>query len=130
MSVTDLLLEELVNIDRTRKELKSDLDKLNSERAIIEAKILDTWEQTGTSQQKVDGSTIYLHGQKWAKPKDGDRAAVVKVLELLGMHDFVNFNTQSLSGYCREQEKQDSPLPPELEAVLEFSEDWKVKVRL
>jgi hypothetical protein len=124
------LLSELVNIDRTRKELKSDLDTLNQERAVIEARILDIWEKEGTTQQKVDGSTIYLHGQKWAKPLDGNRAAVVKALEFLGMHDFVNFNTQSLSGYFRECEKNDTPVPDELASVIEFSEDWKVKVRL
>ena len=130
MSTTSLLLSELVNIDRTRKELKADLDTLNKERAAIEAKILDIWEREGTSSQKVDGSTIYLSSQKWAKPLDGNRQAVVQALESLGMDDFVNFNTQSLSGYCREQEREGLELPEALAAVLEFSEDWKVKVRL
>lgn len=123
------LLEEIVEIDRARKRLKGELDALNDARAIIEEQLLTEWEMESVTSTKVSGVTIYLHSQKWATPKNGNRQAVVGVLELLGMEEFVTFNTQTLSSYVRGLEKEGEELPPELAEVIEVREDFKIKTR-
>ena len=125
----DSFLSDLVELDRARKRLKAELAEVETARKVLEATILDEWERTGTSSIKVDGITIYLSSQRWVKPKDGDRQAVVKVLEVLGMTEMINFNSQTLSSYVREILDTDQVIPPELETVIEVTEDFKIKTR-
>lgn len=122
------LLDELVAIDQARKDLKQELDTLNEERARLEGLILTHFESEGVTQIKRDDATIYLHTRKWWKPINGNRQAVVKVLESLELDDMVTFNTTTLSSYCNELQRDNHEIPPELRAVIEEDEQFKVKV--
>ena len=81
----------------------------------------------------VDGESITLHfrTELWAKPIDGDKAAVVKVLKTCGLGDYVSetYNTSSLSAYVRDRLGDDLPLQPTLASVLKLDEVTKVRGR-
>lgn len=121
--------QQIVAIDRIRKQLENSLNSLNETRSKVQEQLLTIWEADGTTKTTVDGRTVYIECQRWAKPKNGNRQAVVKVLELLGMEEFVNFNTQSLSSYVRNAPKEGYDIPPELDAVIEVSDVYKIKSR-
>jgi hypothetical protein len=128
MSATSMLTD-LVTIDKKRKQLKEELKQLDDARKIVEETILTTWEEEGVTSTKVDGSTVYLSSRRWWTAKNGNRQAVVEALEGLGMDDMVTFNTQTLSSYCNELEKMEEPIPRELLAVVDTSEQFSVKTR-
>ena len=81
----------------------------------------------------VDGEAITLHfrTELWAKPVDGDKAAVVRVLKKCGLSDYVSesYNTGSLSAYVRDRLGNDMPLQPTLAEVLLLDEVTKVRGR-
>lgn len=67
--------------------------------------------------------TLYIHRQKWAKARGGDRDAVVSALRAEGLTEFVseNYNTNTLSAYVREQDKNGETIPMGLTEVLEIA---------
>ena len=67
--------------------------------------------------------TLYIHSQKWAKAKDGNRDAVVAALNAEGLTEFVstNYNTNTLSAYVREQGKNGEEIPTGLTEVLDIA---------
>ena len=89
------------------------------------------FEQGGFEKVSIDGRTVYVERKLWAKAKDGDKAAVCKALKRARLGDYVEetFNTNSLSAYVRELDREDRPLPPSLREVLEVSEVFKLRTR-
>ena len=74
---------------------------------------------------KMEGGrkmTIYLHRQKWAKAKEGDREAVVAALKEEGLTEFLseNYNTSTLSAFVREADRDGEELPERLTETLDI----------
>lgn len=100
-------LRRLVTLDAL-KSLNSTLEKLIAKyRTPLEEQMLGMFEKLGINNFNVDGRTVYLHREWWAKAKDPENvAATVAALKACDYTDpFVKegFNTQSLSAYFRER---------------------------
>ena len=124
--------------DARVKELQSQLADAKDEKDKLEAQMLELFEQGRLPHSfKHDRGTIYLHTQMWASAKNKDHEAVSRVLESLGLYEFLpkTVNSQSLSAYVREfrdelgQIKIGGPdgLPEELANVLNISERASVR---
>jgi len=100
-------------------------------RRCIEQLLLPEFERNGLEKVSIDGRTVYLERKLWAKAKDGDKAAMCKALKRAHLGDFVEqtFNTNSLSAYVRELDREEKPLPPSLRKVVEISEVYKLTTR-
>ena len=100
-------LRRLVTLDAL-KSLNSALEKLLAKyRGPLEEQRLLMFEHLGINNFNVDGRTVYLHREWWAKAKDPENVAIT-VAALKACEDtdpFVKegFNTQSLSAYFRER---------------------------
>jgi len=72
---------------------------------------------------------VYVERKLWAKAKDGDKPAVCKALKRCRLGDYVEetFNTNSLSAYVRELDREGKPLSPALASVLDVSEVFKTQ---
>lgn len=116
-------------IDAEKREIQKELDDLETE-------ILDEFADEGIDRISVDGYTIGLRRDIWARPaKDPDtgetlRDAAVNALRAAGLDDYVkeDFNVQSLSAYVRELVDNGDPIPDELRDALHVTEGYKVSV--
>jgi hypothetical protein len=124
-------LKRFVALEERRRQLEAEIDAIKAEAAQLEESLLPQFEQTGLEKVSIDGRTVYIERKLWAKAKDGDKAAVCKALKRAHLGDYVEetFNTNSLSAYVRELDREGRPLPPSLREVLEVSEVFKLRTR-
>jgi len=76
--------------------------------------------------------TIHLHTTLYARPKDGDKATVVRVLKRCGLSGLVknDYNMNTLDAWVRERLiANKGKLPPTLESVLDLNEIVSVRGR-
>ncbi len=124
-------LKRFVALEERRRQLEAEVDAVKAEAAQLEELLLPQFEQAGLERVSIDGRTVYIERKLWAKAKDGDKAAVCKALKRCRLGDYVEetFNTNSLSAYVRELDREDRPMPPSLREVLEISEVFKLRTR-
>jgi hypothetical protein len=124
-------LKRFVALEERRRQLEAEIDTLKAEAAELEMSLLPQFEQGGLERVSIDGRTVYIERKLWAKAKEGDKAAVCKALKRAHLGDYVEetFNTNSLSAYVRELDREGRPLPPSLREVLEVSEVFKLRTR-
>jgi len=108
------------------KSIKDKADELEKE-------LLDEWAQYELQNQKLaDGSTVYLDRKLWARVEEGvDKGDVLDALVEAGHEEFVTrtFNSNTLSAWLRELERDGTPLPEPLVGKLSTSEVFKLKIR-
>jgi len=124
-------LKRFVALEERRRKLEAEIDTVKAEAAELEELLLPQFEQSGMERVAIDGRTVYVERKLWAKAKDGDKASVCKALKRCRLGDYVEetFNTNSLSAYVRELDREGRPLPPSLREVLEVSEVFKLRTR-
>lgn len=126
-------LKEYVAKDARKQELKREINKLNKELSELEPELLESFAEEGVESIKVDGRLAFLHRQIWAKVVGGsaNRPLAVEALKRAGLNDFVseNFNSNQLSAYMRELERNEESLPKEFEGILEANEVFHIRTR-
>jgi hypothetical protein len=124
-------LKRFVALDERRHQLEAEVDTIKAEATELEGRLLPQFEQSGTERIAIDGRTVYVERKLWAKAKGGNKAAVCKALKRAHLGDYVEqtFNSNSLSAYVRELDREERPLPPSLREVLEVSEVFKLRTR-
>lgn len=124
-------LKRFVALEERRRQLEAEVDTIKAETADLESRLLPQFEQAGYEKISIDGRTVYIERKLWAKAKNGDKSAVCKALKRCRLGDYVEetFNTNSLSAYVRELDREERPLSPSLAAVLEVSEVFKLRTR-
>jgi len=124
-------LKRFVALEERRRQLEAEIDTLKAEAAELEQALMPQFEQAGIERVSVDGRTVYVERKLWAKARDGDKAAVCKALKRCRLGDYVEetFNTNSVSAYIRELDREGRPLPASLREVLEVSEVFKLRTR-
>lgn len=124
--------------DARYKALQAELSEAKKERDRLEAQMLEIVERGLLPASFKHGKgSIYLHSQMWASAKDGDHEAVSRVLESLGLYEFLpsTVNSQKLSAFVREFRDElgqikiggDDGLPQELADVLNIRENQSVR---
>lgn len=119
-----------------KRKLKAELAaieaKLSIEEPLIMSDLINA--QIKSETYVIDGEkmTLHLHTMLRARPKDGDKSTVVKVMKRCGLSGLVkeDYNTNTLDAWVRERLNSDSPkLPPTLENVLDLNEIVSVRGR-
>jgi len=124
-------LKRFVALEERRKQLEAEVETIKAESSELEVRLLPQFEQSGTERIAIDGRTVYVERKLWAKAKDGDKPSVCKALKRCRLGDYVEetFNTNSLSAFVRELDREGKQLSPALAAVLEISEIFKLRTR-
>ena len=124
-------LKQFVALEERRRTLEAEIDTIRAEATELEQRLLPQFEQSGLERVAIDGRTVYIERKLWAKAKEGDKAAVCKALKRCRLGDYVEetFNTNSLSAYVRELDREERQLPATLAAVLDVSEVFKLRTR-
>lgn len=124
--------KRFVELSAQKRRLEGELVGVKAELRALGEGLLQSMIEEGVPRLSVESSDgeglVYMHEQTWAKPKDGDRHRLVRVLEALGMGDLVTYNSQSLSSYVREALASES-LPEPLREVLELDVRVQPRVR-
>ena len=118
----------------SKRVLEAEIDKLKDELRAMELRILDHFADEGIQSLKIDtGFTVYLRGQWWARPTDGDYPRACAALEAAGLGAMVHetVNIQTLSAYVREVKKEDisADLPSTLDGAIDITQQFNVLVR-
>lgn len=98
----------------------------------LQDELLEQFAEEGVRKISVDGVTTYLHRVLWAKVEEGaSREQVVEGLKACGFGQFVSetYNTQTVSAWLRDLEREKEPLPEELQGVLTGTEVFTLRNR-
>ena len=125
------VFQEIVDCSRRKGELEKELDHLKVRMGALEKQAIDRFMEMGARSIKTTGGqTVYLQNEVYAS-LISDKERAHEVLRSHGLDymikDSVNGNT--LSSWVREQEKEDIPIPPEVEEVLSVRRNTRVKVK-
>lgn len=103
------IAREFGSLISEKRKLEARLDNVKEQIASLEPTLLNELVEAQVDRLPItlegEKVTLYIHRQLWAKPKDGNRAAVVDALRGCGLEDLVkeDFNTSTLSAYVRER---------------------------
>jgi hypothetical protein len=124
-----------------KRVLAQRLKTIDSKMQNLQPRLLEYFQQSGTRNIGIQGVTISLRRELWARPKlDGDRARVCQALQASDLGHFVqpSFNVQTLSRWVRDLEDDHEEeiltggktvadfLPPAVAAVLNVEPNWKL----
>lgn len=125
-------LRKYVMHRRRQRELEAELAEVKDEANALEQYLLEDFAEAGIDRMTIEGQTIYLHRQLWAQvPAGVEKAEVIEAMKDAGVDHFVreDFNTQTVSAWLRELEREGEEVPTELEGLLESSERYSLRVR-
>ena len=115
--------------------LEDELDEVKAQLAELDSQIQESFIEEGVQNIKVDGHTVFLYRQIWAKKADPEMSTqeICDALGAAGLGDFVKegYNTQTLSAWLREQEQPDGSfdLPLELQGIIEAAPKFEIRRR-
>lgn len=103
------LVNEFIELDEQRKGKEGEIDKIKERMSELEPLIMERFENAGMQSMKsTQGTVIYVRRDLWAGAKEGAEVLLLESLKAVGLGDMVKekVNTQTLSAYVREQEKE------------------------
>lgn len=117
-----------------KRVLEQQIEKIKEELNGLEPRLLDHFAEQGINSLKLDaGFTVYLRGQWWARPKDGNYEAACQALRDAGLEGMIHeqFSVQTLSAWVREIKKEDpaAKLPPSFDEAIVATQQFNVLVR-
>lgn len=127
----DKMIADFVRLQDRKRELEKELKGVKEDIEMVQSILLSQFEKAGVDSVRAGGFTIYLERTLWAGAVDGDNEALMKALKRakLGVYVKTSVNTQSLSAYARELDRNGKKPPPSLRPHLKISEVFKVKAR-
>lgn len=103
------VVREAIALKKRIEELELELAPLKDKLNAMQPELLAWFEKSGDQRRTVDGRTAYLRRDLWVGVAEGvAKDAVMEALKEAGLGDYVNetFNTNSISAFARELEKE------------------------
>ena len=122
-------LKRFVELKNKVKEFEAVTDTLKDELKTLEAAIIEDFATTGIDKITINGQTIFIQKQIWAKVEDKQKAIdMLKASEYYNHYVYETYNTQQISAVIREYIKNGDEIPPEFKDVIGYSETFNIKV--
>ena len=122
-------LKRFVELKNKVKEFEAVTDTLKDELKTLEAAIVEDFATAGIDKITINGQTIFIQKQIWAKVEDKQKAIdMLKASEYYNHYVYETYNTQQISAVIREYIKNGDEIPPEFKDVIGYSETFNVKV--
>jgi len=119
----------MIHLQGEKRDLQDRLKQVESEIAVVEERLLDEFSRAGLQKLTMDGHTLYLHRQAWARPRDGETLRAIDALVANGYGDFVVLGTQKVSSLFRGEPQDVEGLPPEIREAFEVYENVSIRAR-
>ena len=112
-----------------KRDLEARVEVIDQKLKTAHAAALLWFEAHGIQSTTVEGYTVFLKRELWAKVIDP--AAAMAALKTVGWDEYVSphINSQSLSARIRELDRDNVPLPLEFEGAIGVSEIYKINAR-
>jgi hypothetical protein len=122
------LAADLVEIDAKIKDAKRVVDELADVRAALEEQLLEQFGEAGVSSVKVNGRTVGMRRDVFAKILDPER--LHDALRAAGFGDLIQpkVDSQKLSALVREFDRGEVECPADLAEVVTASEKFSIRV--
>ncbi len=127
-SVNIALARRLVELDSELDSVSERVDALKEERAGIEAQLIEQYAMAGVQSMRVDGKSVYLRHDTYAKILDKDK--LIPVLRRTKHGDIVKetVNSNTLSALVREIFDGQHKVPKAWDGVLTVSDKFSIRV--
>ncbi len=124
-------VRKFVALDKQRRQLKEELAGVEGCLTKLTEQVLAEFEQAGVSTLRQDGTTVYVQRQLWANPKNGDFARASAALRDCGLGDMVQerVNTNTISAYFRELDREGKEPPDTMAAAFNVAEVFSIRTR-
>jgi len=125
------LLTQFCDLETQKRALEVRLAQVKERQEALEAPILEHFSANGIQNVQVNGFTLYIHRQWWARPRDGDQAAACAALRAVELHDLVRetCNAAQVSAYVRELKRQKLEVPEPVEAAFVITEAFSLRAQ-
>ena len=117
------------------KDAEAKIKAFKKDKEDRERELLAIFEQLGIQNININGKTVHLHRQMFARAAPGKKEELIAVLKAEGLGDLVGktVNASQLSGWVREREEDAEPgqevLPESLRDLILIDERYTVRVR-
>lgn len=121
-------IKQLIEIKKQLDELDAQTKKLKAEFEALGPEVIQYLEQEGLDRVTMDGRTVFVRRQLWASVKKDPFA--LDILRDNGLGDFIEekVNSQRISSYVREFEKNGQEIPEWCSEALNISEKFNVSI--
>lgn len=122
-------IKQLIEIKKQLDELDAQTKKLKAEFEALEPEVITYLEQEGLDRVTLDGRTVSIRRQLWASVNKENPFAL-DILRDNGLGDFIEekVNSQRISSYVREFEKNGQEIPEWCSEALNISEKFNVSI--
>lgn len=120
-------IRDLLALRAKKEQHEEELRVINMQIDEITERVLDRWVDQGVDSVRVDGKTVSLRRQIYARVLD--REQIAEALREAGVGHLLTPNTNTLSAWLREREGNNEPLPPCLEGIVGTYERFSLSVR-
>ena len=130
---TDTLQDKIglwVTLVEQKRALEAELRPVQDQLNKLEAELLDDFADAGIQSVNAHGMTVYLNREFSAKLKEGvDKEDAIAAFERAGMKGCFNLAWQTMRGIVREYQERGEALPPEVAAVVDVSDFYRLRSR-
>ena len=120
------IMREYLALRAKMDALKAEMKDLQSTMDVLEYQAIDALTESGVDNISLDGKSIYVRKQLWARAT-ADAQSAVQTLLHAGLGDLITLGTQKLSAYFRGTEPDERA--PEINAAFETYERASLGVR-
>jgi len=122
-------LKRFVELKNKLKDFEAITDTLKDEVKVLEAAIVEDFATAGIDKITINGQTIFIQKQIWAKVEDKQKAIdMLKASEYYNHYIYETYDVQQISAVIREYIKNGDEIPPEFKDVIGYSETFNIKV--
>lgn len=110
---------------------KETLETLSERKRALSEKVVSAFSEEGIEKMSLEGKTVYIHRQLWAKLAEGKtKEEGVSALKRAKLGDLVSeqWNASQLSSLLREREREGKELYKALEDVFVFNPTYEARV--
>jgi hypothetical protein len=130
MNADQARLCEWAALNQEKRQLETRLTQIKARQEALTAPILEYFIEGRQQRTTVDGETLYLAKETWAKAAPGCQETLNAWLTAHGLADFImpaRANTNTLSAYVRELRREQRPIPSDLDPLIEVNDVVKLK---
>jgi 3-methyladenine DNA glycosylase Tag len=123
-------VKRIVELKKQMEELDTQLKALKQAYDDLEPQVIEYMEKEGLQRLTVDDRTVYVNRQIWASVSKSNPEAL-EILRENGLDDFIEekVNSQRISAFVREFEKNGEDIPDWCHDALNITEKYTVGMR-
>lgn len=121
--------DELDEMETKKAQIEEQIKEIKTKMRPYEDQLLELFAENEVNNIRIQGKTLYIHRQLWARPLDGDYEKACKVLREVGLDEYVKetVNINSISAYVREQDEMGIELPEQFAEGFKVDEVYQVR---